>query len=65
MTKAKHPLLPACDISTLREFNCMECQGYLISKPIPLDKLADVMKHYGVAGANESVIKIKDWQKAG
>ncbi len=53
------------DIATLREFNCMECQGFLISKPIPLGQLNAVIKQYGVLGGNESVIKIDDWQKTG
>jgi len=53
------------DIKTLREFNCVECQGFLISQPIPLEKIKAVMDKFGVAESNNTVIDIKNWQKTG
>lgn len=52
------------DIATLLEFNCLECQGFLINRPIPLDKVAGVINQYGGASSKDVVVKMAGWQLA-
>ncbi len=55
------------DIATLLEFNCLECQGYLISKPVPLDAATLIIDRYSAPEHKEAdvVVKMSNWQKAG
>ncbi|MBX2838908.1 MAG: EAL domain-containing protein [Gammaproteobacteria bacterium] len=34
------------DISTLLKFGCIECQGYLISRPVPADQLTNIVAEF-------------------
>lgn len=53
------------DLTALRELNCLECQGYLISKPAVLDKVAGIIQRYQEPVANKNVVvKMSGWQKA-
>lgn len=52
------------DIATLQKFNCHECQGYLISRPVPSDQLQNIIDRYSAAAAG-SVVTLDTWQKAG
>jgi len=52
------------DMITLRQFNCRECQGYLISPPIPVNKLTDVIYRHQNPGTDNVVVGPGKWKKA-
>ena len=54
------------DINTLRKLNCLECQGYLISKPIALNKVsAFIEQHNKHVTSDDVVVSMAKWQKSG
>ena len=53
------------DINTLQEFNCLECQGYLVSKPLESTEIQSFVDRYEAADSSEVVVPISKWQKTG
>lgn len=52
------------DIVTLRKFNCHECQGYLVSQPVPSDKLPEIISRYADLAAEKVVTDLHQFRKA-
>lgn len=53
------------DIETLKEFNCLECQGYLVSKPLESSEIQVIVNRYEASETNEVVVPISKWKKTG
>lgn len=52
------------DLNTLKEFNCVECQGYLVSKPLESSDIRAIIDRYEASEASEVVVPILKWKKA-
>lgn len=53
------------DRTTLQRLKCYECQGYLISQPVPPDQLTDIINRFSAPLTDNVVVELTSWQKAG
>jgi len=53
------------DVATLRQLNCRECQGYLISRPVLPDQLPAIIDQYADHPAQQMANERHQWPKAG
>lgn len=53
------------DITTLQAFNCLECQGYYINKPVPAVDVLDIIHRYQEPQNKDVVVSLSNWQKTG
>lgn len=53
------------DMNTLRQFKCRECQGYLISQPVPVSQLAEIFNKHPRPESDSVVVELDEWQKTG
>ena len=52
------------DRDTLLRLNCKECQGYLISKPVPLRQLQEIIDSYSNLETKTDFVEKTKWKKA-